>query len=552
MCKISHGMLNQPVLPGALTSSPAATGTNHEYNDERLLSITQVLSNKAVNEIKVGEAVFGLANDNLTTWSNHWQKVNGITTGSPRITFTGFAIGGNQNYPRHQDQWVWNVRDDFTYSYDAKGRHDVRSGGEFLHRHQIQDNCRQCMGTITATNGAAPGNAGSLVSTPIPVLFPDWSNADTWNLAAISPTVRTYSIGVGDFNVHIYSKKIGAWLQDDWQMSNRLTLNLGLRYDLEIGAFANNINFPPFQSAGRPNDKTNFQPRLGFNFKANDKTVIRGGAGLYYGDAIGADQSFASGNPQVAVISYANDGRADFAANPTNGQPVPTYAQAITRFCYANNNAPGCLIRDLQEFTALPQYIHLPRTQQYSIGMQRQLGSTSAVNVDYIYWKGTHEKDVIDNINLTYDPTTGANLPFANRATRPFPDWGVVSMNGHMGHSAYSGLLTSYNKRFSQHWQASATYTLSWLWSADSHPFSGLNPVPFTTVPDLGGQYTLSSDDQRHRMVLNGIWNAYKGFQVSGLHYLGAGNRLAGSYGGDLRASAPGCVRTARSFRATR
>src|SRR5206468_5098870 len=142
-------------------------------------------------------------------------------------------------------------------------------GAEFLHRHQIQANCRQCMGTINATNGAVPAN--------IEQLFPDPFNADTWNLAAISPLVRTYSIGVGDFNVHLYSKKVAAWVQDDWQMNDRLTLNLGLRYDLEIGVFANDVSVPPFQQAGRSNDYKNYQPRVGFAYRLNDRTVVRGG-----------------------------------------------------------------------------------------------------------------------------------------------------------------------------------------------------------------------------------------------------------------------------------
>jgi len=411
MGKYSRAAIWEPIVPGSLQSSPAATGTNREYNKEFLLLLTQVLSNRAVNEIKGGEAVFGLENANLTTWSNHWQKANGINTGSPRITFTGFAIGGNQNYPRHQDQWVWNVRDDFTYSYTAKGHHDLKLGGEFLHRHQIQDNCRQCMGTINASNGNRPAN--------LEALFPDPFNADTWNLAAISPLVRTISIGVGDFNVHLYSKKIASWAQDDWQVTSNLTLNLGLRHDLELGAFANDVSFPPFQAAGRPADKTNFQPRLGFAYKVNDDTVVRGGTGLYYGDALGADQSFATGNPQIAVISYANDGRPDFAANPTNGQPLPTYAQAITRFCYANNNAPGCLIRDLQEFVGPPEFVHLPRTFQSSIGVQRQFDASTAVTADYVYSKGSHEKDVVENMNLLFDPNTGVNLNFATRGN-PF------------------------------------------------------------------------------------------------------------------------------------
>ena len=62
--------------------------------------------------------------------------------------------------------------------------------------------------------------------------------------------------------------------------------------------------------------------------------------------------------------------------------------------------------RDVQEFVGLPQYVHLPRTFQNSIGFQRQIGTTMAVEADYVYSKGTHEKDVIENINLLFDPNT--------------------------------------------------------------------------------------------------------------------------------------------------
>jgi len=545
MGKFSRGQLDEPFGAGN-TGFSGSTGTNHEYNRESLGQLTTVLNNSTVNEVKVGQAVFGLANQNLTTWSNHWQKANGITVGSPRIAFTGFAIAPNQNYPRHQDQWVWSARDDFTYSYNANGHHDLRLGGEFLNRHQIQANCRQCSGDMRA-NVTPPGLTAIPTPAQMQAWFPDPFNADTWNLAAISPWVSTYSIGVGDFNVNFTSKKVASWAQDDWQISNRLTLNLGVRYDLELGAFANDVSVPPFQQAGRQADKTNFQPRLGFNFKVNDATVIRGGSGLYYGDAIGADQSFATGNRQVVVIQYTNDGRADFAANPTNGQPLPTYDQAQSRLCSGNaaafaawkavnyTGAAPCLTRDLQEFVGLPKYVHLPRTFQTSIGFQRQMGSVTAITADYIYTKGDHEKDVVDNINLTFDPTTGANLPFANRATRPYPDWGVVSMNTHLGRSQYHGLQTGLTKRFSQRWQGSATYTLSWLYNADTKPFSGLEQLTIPTVRDLGGEYSLSADDQRHRMVLNGIWQVGKGFQVSALHFFAAGLRLAHTYGGDVR-----------------
>src|SRR5206468_12558129 len=97
-------------------------------------------------------------------------------------------------------------------------------------------------------------------ATKLEALFPDPFNADTWNLAAISSITRSYSIGVGDFNVHLYSKKIAGWRQDDWQMNSRLTPTLGRRYDLELGVFANNVSVPPFQQAGRPHGTKNRKP----------------------------------------------------------------------------------------------------------------------------------------------------------------------------------------------------------------------------------------------------------------------------------------------------
>jgi hypothetical protein len=276
------------------------------------------------------------------------------------------------------------------------------------------------------------------------------------------------------------------------------------------------------------------QPRLGFAYRLNDRTVIRGGSGLYYGDAMFSDQS-SIGNTQIASVRYENDGRPDFTANPTNGRPLPTYDEAIALNCDVNNNAPGCLIRDVREFTAVPEYIELPRTWQTSIGFQRQFGDTMAIEVDYVYSQGRFEKDIVDNINLLFDPATGANLDFRIRSNRPYPNWGVISMNTHTARSAYHGLITGFTKRFSDRWQASASYTLSGLWAGESRPFSGLHIVPFPTVPDLGGEWGFSEADQRHRAVFSAIWQVGRGFQVSGMHYLGAGIRQSGNYGGDFR-----------------
>src|SRR3989442_11835857 len=102
------------------------------------------------------------------------------------------------------------------------------------------------MGTIDARGGPTPAN--------LEALFPDPFNADTWNLAAISSITRSYSIGVGDFNVHLYSKKIASWAQDDWRGYGKVTLKIGVRYDIEIGVFAHAIISPASHPTGPPHD----------------------------------------------------------------------------------------------------------------------------------------------------------------------------------------------------------------------------------------------------------------------------------------------------------
>src|SRR5207247_442858 len=81
---------------------------------------------------------------------------------------------------------------------------------------------------------------GGPVPADIEALFPDAFNADTWNLAAISSITTRYTVGVSDatnFLTPIPMWKYGAWAQDDWRLSNHLTVNLGLRYDLIWNAF---------------------------------------------------------------------------------------------------------------------------------------------------------------------------------------------------------------------------------------------------------------------------------------------------------------------------
>ena len=240
----------------------------------------------------------------------------------------------------------------------------------------------------------------------------------------------------------------------------------------------------------------------------------------------------------AAEILY--DGRADFASNPFNG-PAPTYAQVMANACDQNGNAPGCYRRSITD-EINSKWRRMPYARQGSIGLQRQVGADMSVQANYVYTGGRGEESGV-NINLAYNPATGANYPSSDVTHRPFPEWGVVPLGLLEGYSNYHGLETSFNKRFSHRWQAQGTYTLSAFRDGNPQPdmFSIVDgtltrtPSSFPIANDIGGDYGLATTDQRHRAVFNGIYSPGLGIQVSGLYFYGSGSRMATRYGSDVR-----------------
>jgi hypothetical protein len=528
MGKVHYANDYSPFGTGSSSNHPASSNSEDRTQHEYLTQFTQVLSNRAVNEVKAGFSDWQVWQRNLTTWSSHWQAQNlGITQGHPRIQMTGLTIAGNQNAPRVRDQNMYSFRDDLTLSYEARGRHDMKAGGEYLFMNELTRNCRNCMGQIDARNGTIPP---ALMQS----IFPDAFNADTWNLNALSPFTRRYTLGISEtFITEFDVPRTAAWVQDDWHIADNLTLNLGLRYDLISNAWANDSRVPPILEAGRPDDTDNIQPRVGFAYQVDDRTVVRGGVGRYYGDVLTNLQMWTMGNETIASVEVTNDGRADFARNPFNG-PAPTTAQAFANFCDVNNR-PGCLTRGLQELAPPPEYAEIQNSWQTSFGVQRQLGGVAALELDYVYNGSRNEKIIMDNVNVGYNPATGVNFPYSVASTRPYPLMGIISVTPYTGWSNYHAMQSALTKRFSSNWQGSVTYTLGWLRNAESNPMSGARIVDFAVAPDLGNEYTLAENDQRHRVVFNGIWQAGFGFQVSGVYFYGSGERLGATTGVDNR-----------------
>jgi len=358
-------------------------------------------------------ADFGIARaiDSETHLTN-----TGLAVGTPILTFTGpFTIG--QAHNNSPQKWVsdpYNIRDDFTLTFNKAGRHTVKLGSEYIADLLNVFVCNICMGQYDM----------QAVGVPIPAnidqIIPVWNDVNTWDLAALSRNTRNYTVGLGQMKVYNKRQVYSGWAQDNWEFS-KVTLSLGLRYDFSTGRELQTAIEPLF--GARPSDKTNFGPRLGITYSLNDKTVLRGGYGKYYGapddnEAMWTMLYAGEIHPQVN-----NDGRADFAANPFNG-PVPTYAQAMASWqadvasgCATRTGAAGCKFNRIINILSPPNPT-TPYSYQSSAGFQRQLGTTISVESDFTI-NDTRGAQNGQNVNQAFNPATGFNYPYTDRSKKP-------------------------------------------------------------------------------------------------------------------------------------
>src|SRR5262245_7492791 len=319
---------------GGSNRTPAsAIGTNRR-SEQEFATFTQVLGQSMVNEIKGGHSLFHW---NQFAHVKNSNSLPGMTEGfgAPVILLRGYTLGQTHAItPQNIREEDYDIQDAFTASFNAKGRHDVKVGGEYMHDFTWETTCQTCMGQYTANGSVLPADV-------IQNMIGDVMDVSTWNLAPLSPptvttqyirnvamTASPYSRPAGNNGFTEYAPRhvVAWWAQDDWKATRKLTLNLGVRYDANIGEFVNWVEFKPFLEANRPNDLNNIAPRLGFNYAWNDKTVIRGGYGIYFGEATGQPPLFTLLYVEQIAITVVNRGRHQFAVKPFN-RPAPTYDQ---------------------------------------------------------------------------------------------------------------------------------------------------------------------------------------------------------------------------------
>jgi TonB-dependent receptor-like protein len=310
------------------------------------------------------------------------------------------------------------------------------------------------------------------------------------------------SIGAGKrpisyMSFHYYD----AFMQDDWKVAPRLTLNFGLRYERvgvvtdryrgRLGVFneatGQVVTGTNVDQAGLVNpDNLGFQPRFGFSWQpfSTPQTVIRGGYGVYNDVKVINERNFSLGTElgwqQIVDV------------NPLLGQPPGVSWDNL--FPVAPTVGVGILSDD--------PFARDPYVQMWSLGIQRELPFDAVLEVGYVGQAG-HKLSTRLDINQARLPSV-PNEPLPPR--RPYPTQGSVLMSKNLANSNYNGLQIRFEKRYSHNLSFLSAYTFSKSFDNASSTCDVTSCNSAQNNRDLGAEYGPSSFDQRHRFVFSPIY----------------------------------------------
>jgi len=422
-------------LPGLANGGDSSTGIGYEDAKGASLGYTRTLTPRAVNEFRVGFnhvhirrglpvggtvlpptelQVPGVPND---------PRVNGLTLFSPGGGYR--RVGDPRFAPTLLASQERQITDVFTL---VRGGHTVKLGGEIRwSQFNISQEAAprgQFIFSGQFTQDPVTGNEGS----PL---------ADM--LLGLPITARISTV----IGLHNRQKVPSAFVQDDWKITRRLTLNLGLRYDYfspiveKDNRQANfDYNTGTIVVAGQNGasrglvqaDKSNFSPRVGFAWtpKENGKTVLRGAYGIFFsGQEIrtAAPLQLAYNLPFFYEPTFISDG-ITAVVTVSQGFPPLNPSQAIN---------PGV--------TSVDSRLHTPYYQAWNLAVQRALPAAITVEFAYAGSKGTHLQGVIDP---NQDPIPG---PGDVQVRRPYPQFGGFTAITNIANSNYNALQVKAEKR---------------------------------------------------------------------------------------------------------
>jgi hypothetical protein len=408
-------------------------GSNSLTRDQDgVFTDTLVLANRALNELRV----------QVSQRYNNIDTIGYSPDGTPAIARPSGNFGKAVNLPQGRTENRYQFVDNFSIT---KGEHDLKVGTD--------------ISIIRGSSFFPRTRDGSFT----------FSTDKPFNPNDLSTYPTQYKVEQFNPNIKLPNELYSVFFQDSWRAGGGVTLNLGIRYDLEA-SYSDIL--------GIPNDHSNLQPRLGFvwaPFK-DTKTAIRGGFGVY------SDRSFT--NVALDVVAAENS-QTVIINNP--GYPDP-YSR-------------GTQSTALPSKTVIQPKPKTPKTESVSLGLQRELRPGLTLSADGVYSRGYN---LFNNIDVNYPAFPGG--------PRPDPNYGQIIEFAMQGNSWSTALLTNLQYR-SQHGPAfGVSYTFSKaLRDVEDFQYfwmNGLNPE---------ADKAPANNDRTHQVVVNFSWTLPAGFQLAGL-----------------------------------
>ncbi|MFL6466174.1 MAG: carboxypeptidase regulatory-like domain-containing protein [Bryobacteraceae bacterium] len=435
----------------------------------------------------LNEARFGWFNDKQFDYPNDALAIPGI--GFLGINITGQSnLGTATDYPR-TNPLENRYQGSDTLSWTT-GKHSLRIGGDILDTEDYTNLLFNRTGTYlySTFNNLALDLSGN-------------TNGRHW---------QTFTQTIGNPAVDFHIRDYDFFVQDQYKIVPRLTLNLGLRYDFSSLPQPTTVN-PDYPATGRiPTFNSAFAPRVGFAyaFDSASKTVLRGGYGIFYARYPGGliNTFFLGNGLYQKAITFSSP-----TTGPAFPAPIPNSANFNPGAGTVSLTMPG------SDFRA-------PYTQQADLAIERQLTKDLALTVSGIWSRGLHLTSVND-INAVAGPVinyrildAGRNQVgtystpvylFDSRADKRYFRINIVDAGLN---SWYNGLAVQLNKRFSHGLSGNIAYT--WSHAIDEGQGSAGTPNIFASGGPQSyfpGNYRAEKGssvlDVRHRLVINGVWS---------------------------------------------
>ncbi len=534
--------------PNDQVANPATTDlTGGNTDDNKLYSF-------------VANHTWTLSPEKLNQFSFHYQDFSnailGVTT-NPQLQFPGgITIGANTNVPQATEERKFQFRDDFSWQ---SGNHGMKFGVNYIH---------------TELGGFFFfGSKGYTIAFfDSPTTIQNNTNGKYPQGFATPGAVQNISFSDGEGTHDQTIHQLAFYFQDDYKIRRNLTLNLGLRWDANIGNLpdqTNNrtiqilqqLNHPLARSITSDPEKlsrttpswTEFQPRLGFAWDptGGGDTVIRGGYGIFY------DQLFQ--NLTLFSLTQTNPVLYQTILSLTNSDvgvgQLPTFRFGVDPL---PQPPPGFSISDL----AVGGFGRIndpdasePYVQKISIGFERKLNESITLSSDYVHTLGIHEPRVqvinprIENIcNPAFPGSTPAS-PLCVRGVnsrvfdRAFVDAGLpanrieqINMIGTTNRSLFDSWTTTLRWR-TRKYLFSGSYILANSRSWGGQPVASYSGNGIATTPEnqfKPEEFGPTRLDERHRVVLSGVFELPWGFQLSPIMQLASSRPFSANTGLDI------------------